>query len=401
VSRDGPVVSIRIVGGDDSDRRVDLQDRLMSFEFEDNARMADRCIIKLDNWDLEMIDDETWARGQLLEVAWGYIGNMHPPRQVVVKKVRGGIDLTVEALATSVLMDREQKTRTFNNVRRSDVVRQIAIENGFDRNFLFVENTDEEFETIVQAAETDARLLKRLANKEGFTFYVDHTGLHWHEEEFDTQPTHRLQYFTDPGRGDIISFELDANLAHQPANIRVKGRDPETKKEFEGEGSDSKTSRTELGNQIEVVDPRTGETSIQDRNATGTRHYSSAKNERQAKREADARFRKASRERIKMKLNIVGDPTLTAKRVIEVGGMGDYLSGKYYVAVSKHTITGNGYDQAINLRRGSALRVALGGSDTDADKNTKQVKEGNELFERVNEMSGETTFHPNPIKRGT
>lgn len=399
--RDGPLVSVTVRESDGPDERVDFHGRLVSFSFEDNANKADKCVFKLDNWDLRYLDDKTWRKGQVLEVSWGYDGNMHPPQRVVVKRVHGGTVLTIEGHAKSALLNREQRTRSFHNVARSDVVREIAKEYGFSGPTLHVEDTDKEFETISQMGRTDAWLLRRLARREGFTFYVDSTGLHWHDEEFDSAPTHVLVYYTDPGKGDIIDFNMDSDLFRQPGKVKVKGKDARTKKSFEVAGSDGDTERTELAGEIEVVDPRTGTTAIKRRVATESVHTTAAEDEREAKKEADARFKKASRRRVKLGLTIVGDPTLTAKRVIIVNGLGQYLSGKYYVAVSSHSIDGSGYLQKLSLKRGGPGKVAGGKGDRPSDKgkpNRKNTRGKEELFEKVDGRTGRSTFHRREAK---
>lgn len=401
-AQDGPVVSIIIRDGNAGDQRVSLGDRLISFEYEDNASRADKCVLQIDNSDLLLLDDDTWQSGQLLEVSWGYPGNMHAPQRVIVKKKSGGTTLRVEGIAKSALMDKDHKVRTFENKRRSDVVRDVAREEGYSGSSLFLQETDQVFDVISQNGESNARFLRRLAKREGFVFYVDDSGLHWHDEEFDSQPTHVLTYFTDPDRGDVLDFSFESDLARQPGKIKVKGTDPKTKKTFEVEGSDSATKRTDLGDEIEVmVDPRTG---VEKRMATEVVRHTAARTEAEAKREADARFKAASRRRVKLNLQIVGDPSITAKRVIEVRGLGQYLSGKWYVKTSKHTVSGSGYVQSLECKRGG---VGKGKKQSEAAKNRKEAaKKGNgekegELFQyNVDGRTGVIAYGRRPTTKG-
>lgn len=394
MSTDGAIVIASIREGEEGDRRINFADRLLSFSFEDHARKADKAVFRLDNWDLQYLDDETWQRGQKIEVAWGYPGQLHTPQEVILKKVSGGAVLQIEGHAKSTLLHDEQKTRTFNSMLRSDVAKQIAQERGFSGDQLHIQNTDQVFDTINQASETDAQFMKRLANREGFDFWVDATGFHWEDRADDGKPTHVLIYYTDPGRGEILDFNLESDLFLQPGRIDVRARDPRTKKPINATGSDKQTNRTELAEEIEVVDPVTGETTIRKRMAHKAVRHTSAKTEAEAKREADARFKKAARNRIKLKLDLVGDPTMTAKRVIEVRGLGQYLSGKYYVLKALHKIDGNGYVTTIHLRRGTAGKVAGGkGKQTEAKRNRNQPGRGDELYEKVDEQTGETTYH--------
>ena len=75
-----------------------------------------------------------------------------------------------------------------------------------------------------------------------------------------------------------------------------------------------------------------------------------------AKREAKGRFRKVRREAIKLKLQCVGDPTLVAKTLIEVRGIGDLLSGVYYIESIKHNVSTSGYTMTLAVRRDGPAR---------------------------------------------
>lgn len=400
--REAPVVNVTLRKGVGADRRVDFRDRLIAFEFEDNDSRADKCTLTLDNFDLRWLDDETFRKGQRLDVSWGYVGNLTEPQAVIVKRVHGGAVIKIECHSVGVGLNQEKRTAAFNNVRRSDVARKIAGDNGFSGDRLHVEDTKEEFETINQAAETDAALCKRLAKKEGFTFYVDSTGFHWHDSNYDAAPTHVLIYYTDEGRGDILKFKMDSDMTRMPGRVQVKGMDPKTKKAFDKSGSDADTDRTELAGQIEVIDPQTGATDlIKRRIAQSTVRHTSAATETDAKREADSRWKRSSRRRIKLGLDIVGDPTIKAKTTIKVKGLGEYLSGLYYVKVVKTKI-GGGYTASLALRRGGPTKVAGGqGDDAGGTKNRKKPPPKDELFEKTNEATGEITFHRRPIKGGT
>lgn len=357
IERSEPQVLLK-VQTDGGTERVDLGDRLIGFTFEDSDNKTDKASIQIDNWDLLFFDSQLIVKGAKLEVSWGYPDRMSPVRELVVRKVKGFTTLQIEAHAKSVLMNREQKCRVFENVTRADVARQIAEENGFTGSFVEVEDTEEVFECINQAAETDARLLTRLGRREGFRFYVDQTGFHWHSRRFDQPPTRAYRYYTDPDQGDILSVSLDNDVFSKPGRSRVRGRDPRRRTTIDASGSDADTSRDSLGDVIEVVDPETGTTSLDRRNATSSVRSSAASTEARARREANARFRTSSRQTVKLKLRVVGDPEQLAKTIIDVQGISSFLSGKYYVKSAKHIISSSGYTLDLDCTKDGTGRLA-------------------------------------------
>lgn len=351
--RSGPGVRITLLDNEraPNGEPLDLDGRILGFIFEDTEKKADQVSIQLDNFDLALFEREELVGGATLEVSWGYPDNMAPPRRVVVKKLKGFQTLTIEGQATSVLMNREAKTRSWSNKSRSKVVKEIAAEYGYEGESLDIEDTGEVLGTINQSAETDARFLRRLAAREEFEYFVDDAGLHWRSHNQASAPTHVLTWFSDPGRGDILSVNVESDLARRVGRVEVRGRDPFAKATIESRASSATVERTTLSDVIEVVDHETGETSLQQRNATTSVHPTSASTPAAAERESAVRFRRAERETVKLSLQVVGDPTLRAKQVIEVRGISSLLSGKYYVTEAKHLISSSGYVVELKLTR--------------------------------------------------
>ncbi len=328
-----------------------LDGRILGFTFEDTALKADQAFLQLDNFDLSLFEVPELAGGAVLEVSWGYPGNMAPPRRVVVKKLKGFQMLTVEGQATSVLMNLTAKTRSWVGRRRSDVVREVAAEYGFVGEVVDVGDTSEVLESVHQPGETDARFLRRLAAREEFEFFIDDSGFHWRPRNQASPPTHVLTWYSDPGRGEVMSVSVETDLVRRVGRVDVRGRDPLNKATVEASASSSTVGRPTLGELVEVVDPETGTTSLQRRNATASAHPTAATSVEAAGREAAARFRAAERDTVKLSMQVVGDPTLRAKAVVEVRGISSALSGKYYVTEAKHVIGASGYVVDLKLTR--------------------------------------------------
>jgi len=158
---------------------------------------ADKLSLQLDNFDLALFDREDLMAGAVLEVSWGYPGNMSPPRRVVVKSMKGFQALTLEGQALSALMNQQAKTRKWEGKTRSEVVREVAKDAGYEGALVDIDDTPDTLDVINQAAETDARFLARLAQKEGFQFFIDGTGLHFHQRRQDRSPAHVFTWYSD------------------------------------------------------------------------------------------------------------------------------------------------------------------------------------------------------------
>jgi hypothetical protein len=248
-------------------------------------------------------------------------------------------------------MNRVSLTRVFENVTRSDVVRTIAKENGFGPRFQDVEDTQERFQFVSQARLTDAQLLKRLARKEGFEFYVDFDGLHWHQRRLGQRPVRTFRWFSPQTPGaEIVQISVKNDVTAKPGKVVVKGRDPMNKTDLNATGSNEETQRDSLGSVIELVDPETGATTLQKRVAHEMVVSTAESSQDSAKREADGRYRRSQHTAIKLSVGAIGDPRVLAKTVIGIENIGRRLSGNYYVKMVRHTIDGSrGYTMVMDV----------------------------------------------------
>lgn len=395
IDRSAPGVRITLLANERaaSGEPLDLGQRIIGFTFDDAERKADKLSLQLDNFDLSLFDREDLMGGATLEVSWGYPGNMSVPRRVVVKKLKGFNTLTIEGQATSSLMNRESKTRNWENVTRSEVAQQIAEEHGHEGEFIDIDDSEEVFDVINQSGETDARFLRRLASREEFEFYVDAGGFHFHERRQSAAPTHIFTWYADPGRGDVISINVESDLVKRAGRTTVRGRDPMQRSTIDSSTSNETADRSTLAEVVEVVDPETGATSLETRNATSSVHPTAASNEGRARRESAARFRRAERSTVKLSMRVVGDPTLHAKSIVEVRGVSGLLSGKYYVTDVKHVISSSGYTCDLKLTRdGSGRRARQVAREQRGERNTSRPRRDGELtqVEAVDPETGDT-----------
>lgn len=357
---------------------IDLAERYLGMTFVDEESKADKFTIKVDNFDLTLLKSEVWQKGNIFEVSWGYPENMGIPRQIVVMKAKGFQTLTIEGNAKSVLMDREVHNSIFRRMRRSDIAKKLSEEYGYlDAD---IEDTEETFDSITQSRETDAAFLTRLAALEGFQFYVDHSGFHFHQRRLDKTPIREYTYYN--GEGDFLSFEPEGNLFRRVGATTVKGRDPLDKKSFEETGGNKETDRSGNAALIEVISPEDLTTALQERTASKNVTPSSATTAAQAKRIADARYKLAEQAAVKAKARFIGDPGLLAKESIILNGL-DIYSGVYYIKKVTHDAKGD-YICTAELRRTGTDIAGYKAEKSEADQNKGGVKKGLQPVEKIN-----------------
>ena len=275
------------------------------------------------------------------------------------------------------------------------MARLIAREHGFEGTAVQIDDADERHDVINQAGETDARLLRRLAAREGLEFFIDGGGFHFHARRQHEAPALVLTWRSDPGQGKVMSISVESDLSRRVGRVTVVGRDPLERRMVTAMANNETTDRTTLAEVVEVVDPETGQTSMERRNAASTVHPTTAGSPQQATREAKARFQQAERATIKLSMKVVGDPTLQAKSVVELRGVGSLLSGKYFVTRVRHTIGQSGYTCDLELTRdGVARRARPLAQATEGQPNESQSRPPGQLneIEVVDPETGQTTI---------
>jgi phage protein D len=378
---------------------IDLAGRILSFNYEDTEEKADKVTLELDNNDLSLFDRAELGGGALWEVSWGYPGVMAAPRRVVVRKMTGFLTLRLEAHSLGVLLNREVKTRVFRDMTRGQVAAQIGRELGYDGPFLDVEEDDEVVPTIAQAAETDARFLRRLAARDHRLFFVDEDGFHFRARRPAREISHVFTWHNDL-RGEILAApHIESNLSARVGTVEVRGRDPLRKTTVSETADKDNVDRETMSKTTEVVPLERGKTYtvVEFLNKMVSLRTSAPTTKGKAKQEAAARFRKAEGGTVMLTMPVIGDPTLRRGQLVEIRGIGRRLSGIYHLGEARHAVTGQGYTCDLKLRRDGFSAPLIDGTTTHGQPqggrkvNAKQRQAGElEPFEQVFEEAGPT-----------
>lgn len=355
IRRDNPIILVKVgAPGGNEKQRVDVQSpvtdeqnrqHFLSLMFTDEETKTDKLELVVDNFYLTQLDSPIWKKGNKLEARWGYVGLLTPPRTFTIKKVTGSIKLKVEAEAEDIQLDRDERTRVFENQKVSDVVRQVAEQAGFGQaGVQFIDDTEIVHEQISQLGETDYVFLKRLALRELWDFYIDFDGWHFHPRRTDQKPLRRFIYYADPGQGDIIGAPNFGDMAKaKPAKVVLRGRNPLTKEDFEVVGDNTTAGgRTALGQVMENPGPddaaEAGDANAKE-NATAQVYHTTAKTREEAQRKAIALYRRVQLNAVPLEFTAVGDPRMIAKSTVLVENIGATTSGLYYVKRVVHSLT--------------------------------------------------------------
>lgn len=343
-----PIVFVAIEPEGSPKVRVDVSDRILGMEYEDLEHKADKLSLTIDNADLSNFDDPIWRKGNRIHIRWGYAESMSLPRICQIRKVIGFKELKIEALGKEVELNVETKVRHFEGLTRAQVARKIAEEWGFrDEALLHIQESRHTREHIVQARMTDAQFMRRLAAKEGFEWYIDHDGFHFHSRRFEQRTTRVLTYHDDPTQTEITDLSIENDVTRRAGSVNLRTHHPAKRRTIDVNADNlTDVQRKALGLVVEAPGKTEkkvpGFKSIAHHAIGGTTETDPAA----AKAKAAADLGKAQQMAVKMKLALPGDPNINAKSIIEVNGIGKRLSQRYYVRSVTHSIQ-DGYTMSI------------------------------------------------------
>ncbi|MEN6368465.1 MAG: hypothetical protein ABFD77_02065 [Thermotogota bacterium] len=352
-----------------------LQTRLLSFKVFDRDRGKDRLELTFRNDDYQMIESPVFAKGQKLLVTWGWPGDMVVPRRFIVQTVKGGEQVVVSAHCRLSLMDRVKVCRFEENITHSEFVRKVVAEYGYTGTYQWVEDTTVRCD-VTQANVTDARFIHKLAKRNGFVFYEDATGIHFHKPNLKNEPVRWFTYRQDPGRGDILEPpRYDINMTKGISKVKVTYRDPVTKEYGEVFGGPDDTEIDSLGSDSELGNADDSDQGL--RAARMTRcdtRYGGVMTKEEAQVEAHARYYETAREQYKMDVPIIGDSRVGAKLIVGFAGISDSLDGLYYIKEAEHTVEGGKWTIGLKTHKDAlnvvkAAKVAKKGSKSKQNPN--------------------------------
>ncbi|NDH07553.1 phage late control D family protein, partial [bacterium] len=146
---------------------------VVSVEYEESDSDADLIRLTVNDYTTTFIDDTGLEKEAKIKLIFGHVNNYREVEGIVSIieadfTDKGEFVLNIVAIDKTNNMTSKKKTRTWKKVKRSDVVRSIAGEYGFKA---IVKDTGEVLDQITQDDETDAQLIKKMADSEALQFY--------------------------------------------------------------------------------------------------------------------------------------------------------------------------------------------------------------------------------------
>ena len=228
-------------------------------------------------------------------------------------------------------------TRSWEDATDSDAVTEILSSLGLSTD---IKSTTPQKNRIDQNQEADMAFIKKLAERNGFTFYLRNGDFYFGPRKNTEQAVIEIGF----GKG-LFTFNPEVNLARQVEAVEVTGWSAAEGKTIIGRASKSDETGRDPGR------------------ASGSEQIASALNSQPTMRvrasvhtqeEADARAKSILEERAQEYLQgqgeSIGLPEIVPDVNITLNDMGKNFSKTYYVKDAKHSISSGGYRTTFSVQ---------------------------------------------------
>jgi uncharacterized protein len=332
---------------------------ILSVSYKDNLQEIDSFDITINNWDAQTrtfkySDSDLFDPGKRLELSMGYRDAMRTMLKGEITSLRptfpagGGSTLTISGLNILQRFRTQQESRTYVNRTDSQIAKEIGA-----RLHVEVEAADASnepsFEYLIQDNQYDIIFLMERARQAGYDIFVEErsqrgtvrTVLVYRASTSVHQPTYRLTY----GKS-LIEFNPELTTANQVSKVTVRGWDAVNKKEI-----NYTATRDEIA--TKGVGKAGGQAAI-DKSIEAKAEIVASKpveSEAEAQKVALQILEGIAKEMVKGTGSVVGLPDIRAGTVLEIDGLGERFSGRYFVVSTTHAIGDSGYTTQFECRR--------------------------------------------------
>lgn len=379
-----------------------VSSRLRSFSFVDSEKQADKATLTFWNRDLRFPDDPAFDKGNRIVIAWGYPGYLSDPRELIISDYTAGFEFKVEAQASSILMATQKRTDLWIGKRWSEIVALIAERNGYGASVQQIDDAGPAPHEVPQNGKSDAEFVRWIAKQVGFQFWTRPDAWFFGSRKLD-QPSRRTFELGREGPDGLLDFPaFEKAPAANPSKVKLQGTDTTTKKPFEVTADNASTKgRGGLASIMELIDPTSGQSSLRTSAvAPEVVAPTTAQTKEEAQKQADGLFKLAQTTPKKCSAAAYGDPKLPAKTVVTLAGIGQRLSGNYYIPEIVHNIGPGDYKMTLKCQRdgtSTAGKTNVPGPSTAAAVNTSTGAQASAgataaltAVEVVDRVSGET-----------
>lgn len=329
---------------------------ILSVSYKDNIQEFDSFDITINNWDageraFKYSDTKLFDPGKEIELRMGYFGRLRLMLKGQITSLRpafpsgAGSTLTISGLNTLYKLRTKQESHIYEDKTDSQIANEIGGRLSVDVDA--EDKGEQKLKYLIQDNQYDIIFLMERARRIGYDIYIDEPAdggrskLTFKKSTDVRRTAYRLSY----GKS-LIEFQPELTTTNQVAKVTVNGWDPIRKEPI-------KFTATRDQILTKGVGAKGGQPDI-DKSFEAKAEIVATKpveSKAEAQVLATQILEGIAKEMVKATGSTVGLPDLRAGVVLEIDGVGDRFSGRYFVIATTHTIADSGYTTQFECRR--------------------------------------------------
>jgi hypothetical protein len=253
--------------------------------------------------------------------------------------------VTVSGYDHSYCLTRGAASKNWGEKKKdSDVVKEVARRYSLKPK---VEDTSVVQSRIEQTQESVAMFLTRLADRNGFEWFVTEKDLFFHSSDNDEQGVIELYW----GRG-LVSFSPEINLSEQITEVAVHGWNVQTKSPIVGrakKGDEPGRDRARVNGTPRVSGAEALEKVCKEKESV-LKVRQPVFSQQEADRRARAILKRRSEGFVGGHGESIGIPEIRPNANVSLQGLGNMFSKTFYVQEATHTVDSSGYHTTFEVK---------------------------------------------------
>jgi Bacteriophage probable baseplate hub protein len=293
---------------------------------------------------VKWIDDDLFKEGNSVEIEMGYRDKLEKLFQGEITGLEPEFANQEPAVLTVRGYDRrhrlmgKRKTRTFLNMKDSDIASQIAGDWSLKPE---VEDSRVTLDYVLQHNQTDFEFLQERSHRIGYEIVVADKTLHFRQRQNEGSGAVTLRREVE-----LLDFNARLTTIGQVEEAFIRGWNPKTKEEF--------VARAGTGDERQMGGSASGPATVRRAfsGTGGTTVNTPVLSQAEADQLASGWFGEMALRYVEGHGICIGRPDLRAGTLVQIEGLGRRFSGSYYVTSSEHSYRPSvGYRTAFYARR--------------------------------------------------
>lgn len=342
-----PTVNVFING---SRLPIEIKTDLLAVNVSEDLEAPGMFTLELVSWNLAKsqltwVDNNLFDVGNEVEIKMGYGNNL---TSIMVGEITGlEPEFALDTVPTLIVRGhdfrhrllRSRKTRSFMQMKDSEIASQIARERGLIPK---VQDNRVKQEYVLQHNQTDWEFLQDRSGRIGYEVVIENKTLYFQPHQHKNQ-----KVLTLSREEDLIEFSPRLTTMNQVEQVEVRGWNPKQKQKFLGTAKVGNETTTMAGS---ITGPKAVKRAFDQ--AINSIVNEPLSNQAEADQIALGQFNEMALNYITGEGICQGRNDLRAGKVIEITGLGKRFSGLYYVTSTEHKYSrSQGYSTSFTVRR--------------------------------------------------